>query len=123
MRNLFSAFIVSVISCLALNAGASAGIKKSVLIAGVVDTHGEITVYLNTREEWRANHRLTDSYSDAEQILVDEVTDQLNLCNEMESTYVPCTEGRTAAQIRKELITAGVEVHRGFEKWITNEVQ
>ncbi len=107
----------------ALSASASTEFNRSALIAAVVDVDGQILVFINSRDEWNRNHRLTDTYSEAEQLLVDDLTDQLSLCNEMESTYSPCKPGLSAEGVRTQLRRAGVEVHQEFEQWMTEEFQ
>jgi hypothetical protein len=122
MLNKFIILLSLLVVTASTSAYSSAALNESILIAGVVEQDGLIQIFINSREVWQTDHTLVDSYSDEEMVLVDEITDKLNLCNLMESTYEPCKEGRTPHQIRAELNSIGVEVNPQFEAWITKEV-
>lgn len=115
--------LFSTVFTLQCNASPSKNLKKSKLIAAVVEYEGYILVFINTRSEWTSAHRLTDSYTEKEQLLVDQITDKLNLCNLEESTFEPCKEGRSVADLKQQLENSGVEVEPSFEQWITQEIQ
>lgn len=97
-------------------------IKNSTLLAAVLDVDGGIQIFINTRKEWTSSHRLTDSYTENEQMLVDRLTENLSLCNLEESTFEPCTEGRSVIDLKKQLENSGVEVEPSFEQWIAREI-
>lgn len=113
----------SLFSAFQSHAGPKKNLKKSILIAAVVESDEQIQIFINTRAEWTSAQRLTDSYSKKEQLLVEQITDKLNLCNLEESTFEPCTAGRTVLEIKKQLENSGVEVDISFEQWIAREIQ
>lgn len=77
---------------------------------------------MNTREHWLSDHVLTDVYTEEEQILVEKILDQTNLCSLMESIYEPCRGNRTPEQIKVDLIKAGVEIDPEFQAWAEIEI-
>lgn len=102
---------------------------NSEFIAAVVKTsEGQLEVWLNTRQEWKERGALTDSYvEDGQMERADQITEQANLCNLMESTYEPCESyqdipQRTQKEIMRELEALGVEVARDFQQWAQAEV-
>lgn len=127
--------ILSAIVALALIPQAEAGKPSrqkrgnSEFIAAVVVTpEGNMEVWLNTRETWEKEMRLTDSYvEDGQMERADAITDQTSLCNLMESTYEPCEAGsegaRSQKQIMRDLEAVGVEIEPEFQAWAQHEVE
>lgn len=105
------------------NATAEVDLGKSQLIAAVLEIDGNFEIWINTRDNWNTRGSLVGSYTEEEQILIEQVTDKTNLCNLAESQYEPCRPGRTKAQIVTELTLAGVPIDPGFQQWAEDELK
>lgn len=103
--------------------GFSVFAQGSDLIYAVSEREGSLEVYINTLQVWKVEKRLTDSYSEEDQALVDDVTNIANLCNLMESTYEPCQPISKKDLIAKleALKSKGLKFDDGFQKFINRE--
>lgn len=94
------------------------------LIAAVVvieEADEPIEVWINTREEWLTRGALIDNYDDKNRVLVEQITEKLNLCNLAESSYSPCRSNRSVEELSKQLKDAGVEIPEDFQSWAQSE--
>ena len=99
MANKSSVFVLLISFFLSATAQA----KPSPLIYAVTIEDETTYIYINSRAHWDESGNLTDSYSEEEDALVDELTTQANLCNASESTYEPCRGTVTPAELMKKM--------------------
>lgn len=98
---------------------------NSKLIGAVVEVEGQFEIFINSRQVWQTEQRLTDGYSEEERELVEAVISRLRLCNLMESTYEPCrsTDYENIREIKTALMKAGVMVEKDFQLFMENQVK
>ncbi|MFP5520724.1 MAG: hypothetical protein ACLGGX_12535 [Bdellovibrionia bacterium] len=90
-------------------------------LAAVVEVEGSIQVWINPKSFWLKNGHLTDSYSEEEAELIEDMVDAANLCNLMESTYEPCRSGTSVKSVKQRLLEVGFILDTDFQDWAEQE--
>ncbi len=91
-------------------------------IAAVLETEDGIEVWLNTRKHWVDKKSLISGYDEDDLVEVENVINQVNLCNLAESQYEPCSGNRTSKEIKFQLMQVGVEIDSSFQAWAKTQI-